>query len=746
MKKSHYTLLSILFIGMMSGCGSSSVTQERSNLQEPIIPTAQKMMRANWTGIAPVSEGFFITDDDNLLSFKINDESIANHEARSVTILIDTDNDPNTGYVHGHGLFHHIGAEYMVQNNQLYHYEGDGWHWTFVGEISRRDIAENELEFEFAQNMIHAGGIIRAVGILNDRNWDPLRVTPVATYRLGEVQVDPTPHGYSISDSDTAILFQIQSPRIAQGLMRTNAILIDADNNDQTGYRNPRWGNIGAEYLIDGNQLYAHTGQAGWHWNHIGTVQREVHDDRVNVSVDKNLLNLSNPIRTIAGILNNDWQVIERYDVAPYTLQHNGGENSGGDQVQPSALTFVDRGDMMTLTLQHEQLHVAPYRTDAIFIDADNNPQSGYTNPDYALGTMGAEYLISDHDVYEHNGGGWSWTLIGHVNPQERDRDITITVAKNMFQLSPTIRVMGSLINRDWHPYAPAQAQEVTLAVPEDVHLRVSHDLAFFWFRIESQNIPLDAEIHTEFYIDEDDNPNTGFSFNGIGAEYRIVDNQLFALHGDGEWGEPFNEQPSQITRNVATHQLTARVTRAQLSYTHRHIAVSARILDEDNDEIAVVDPQHYEVHATNDEITVSYRDPNFYIIQIHNEMIDPAHFGHDQHDGNVFSLHIAIDADNNHFTGNQMNGVGADYFMHTEPEMRHIYHFRGLDGADTWLDRWTLVDGGNPQITVSNGLVEVAIPRVSMQLGDHFTIACSLNDTKWHHFYWTNRYEFELQ
>ncbi len=749
MKKSLYALISISLIGMMSGCGSSSVSQGRSNLQEPIIPTAQKMTRANWTGVAPVSEGFFITNDDNLLSFKLQDASIASHDARAMTVLIDADNNPNTGYIHGHGAFHHIGAEYMVQNNQLYRYEGNGWHWTFIGEVSQRDTADDERELEFAQNMIHTGDTIRAVGILNGQNWDPIRVTDAVSYRLREEVANPTPNGYSVSDDATQLIFQIQSSSIAQGLMHTNSIFIDSDNSAQTGYHDPNWGNIGAEYLIEDDRLYEHIGDAGWHWRFLAQVERRVEGDSVQVRVNQDLLHLANRIQTVAGILNNDWQVIERYDVAPYTLEDHGEDGAGGEgggQTPDSRLNVTDHGDTLTLTLHNDQLHTAPYRTDAIFIDADHNPQSGYTNPDYSLGTMGAEYLITEHDVYEHNGGGWSWTLVGHVDPQESDSDITITIPKDMLHLSATIRVMGSLINQEWHPYAPAQVQDITLVTPDNAHLTVSHDLAFFWFTIADQNRQFNANTHTEFYIDEDDNPNTGVPFNGIGAEYRIVDNQAFALRGDGEWGEPFNDQPSQLVRTVQDHQITVRPTRAQMSYTHRHIAVSARVLDANNEEIFRVDPVHYEVRADNDEITLSYRDPAFYIVQIHNPMIDPAHFGQDPQDGNVWSLHVAIDADNNHFTGNQMNAVGADYFTHSLPTLQHTYHFRGLEGADSWIDRWDVVEGGDTHLEVQNGLVEVFIPRAAMQLGDHFTIASTLNNSEGRHFYWTNRYEFTLQ
>ncbi|RUM65619.1 MAG: hypothetical protein DSZ06_04715, partial [Sulfurospirillum sp.] len=98
MNKYNLVLLSLSLGLVLGGCGSSVDRDNITNLKEPIIPTVGKFTKANWTGVQPLAEDFFITDDGNLLSFKVADENIANGNVRAMGVFIDADNNPNTGY------------------------------------------------------------------------------------------------------------------------------------------------------------------------------------------------------------------------------------------------------------------------------------------------------------------------------------------------------------------------------------------------------------------------------------------------------------------------------------------------------------------------------------------------------------------------------------------------------------------------------------------------------------------------
>jgi len=66
-------------------------------------------------------------------------------------------------------------------------------------------------------------------------------------------------------------------------------------------------------------------------------------------------------------------------------------------------------------------------------------------------------------------------------------------------------------------------------------------------------------------------------------------------------------------------------------------------------------------------------------------------------------------------------------------------------DGQEhDWIDRMEIVDGGDTIVTAQEGMVEIRMPRSAMNLGHHFTVASTFND-RHGHFYWTNRYEFEI-
>jgi len=743
MNKKRNLLFTFLATLAITGCGGS-IQNDRSTLQEPTIPQATKVTRANWDGVEPIADNFFITDDGTLLSFKIADDAIANGNVRAVDVFIDADNNPNTGYVNGAGLWGHIGAEYLVENNNLYSYAGNGWHWNFVARISRTPMNGNEIELEFPRNLIHTTNTIRAIAGLQDNNWNNIRRTQVVSYTLQPEVVDNRPNRYSVDDNENDFLFRIQSPRVADGVVQTQDIFIDIDNNPNTGYSNPRWGDIGAEYLIEGGSLYSYGGQ-GWSWNFIANIQRDMHDDTITVTAPKNLFTLTSAqIRTVAGLSNQNWELVDRYDIAPYTIQN--GLN--GDAQADGTLNLTDSPNSITIAISNQNIADGNVQTQDIFIDSDNNPNTGYSNPRWNLGQMGADYLIEGNTIYAHNGGGWSWSRVGVVNRAVADDTITVTLDKHIVNLTPTIRVMATLNDHNWQPFVRFGAQSLSVALPATGNTIIRHDLSFFWFRIHSDNINFNDNMHTEFYIDADDNPNTGVRFNGIGAEYRIVDNQAFALRGNGEWGALFNGEASAVPLNITAHDIEVRTRRSQLLYTHRHIAVSGRVTDANGNELLVSNPTHYEVRADDDEITFSLEDPQFYIFRFHSPLIQMDHYSPNRAvDDFVHTLHFAIDADNNRFTGNQMNAVGADYWTRSDVRYQHTYHFIGIphDGQrHSWIDRWEVIDGGETTVFAQDGLVEIRMPRSAMNLSHHFTVASTFND-RHGHFYWTNRYEFEI-
>ncbi len=727
---------SLATVATLIGCGGSNVANERSSLSEPIVPLATKVTRADWTGVEPVANGFFITNDNSLLSFKIKDQHIADNSYHSEIILIDADHNAQTGY--HNQRWGDIGAEYLIEGNSLYSYTGtrEEWSWNFVARVSRRviDGQNDELEVEFPRSLIQTpDNQISAEAALTDENWATLTATDIVNYELtGDGVVE---NSFQLTDSEQQIDFTMQSAFITSADFRATAIFIDADNNPQTGYRNERWDNIGAEYLIIDGAVYSYGGE-GWSWNFLSNVQRDIQDTNAHIVVNKEGLTLGNTIRTVAGILDQNWQVMFRYDLSSATIT--------GNQPEPlPQATIQDSMSQMQIVLQSEEIANGNAALETIFIDTDNNPQTGYSNARLDYGAMGADYMIQGDIVYHYNGEGWSWSRIGNATVTRENDTMHIVFDKLPLHFGANIRLFPTLTDANWQTVTRYAEVDVTPMQPAE-GVTVRHDLNFFWFGMQNDNLTLNDTMQTEIYIDEDDNPNTGFEINGIGAEYRIVNDRAFALRGNGEWGDLLNGEDSAVVYQRGEHGVNVRTRRSQLRYTHRHIAVTGRVVDENNNEVFAFTPTHYVVQADNDEITLNLDNPDYYTFEFHSPLIQEAHFGHDAVDDLVTSLHLAIDLDNNRFTGNQMNAVGADYFTGSWSSHRELYHFIGTEGTHSWWERWETVDDSDTIVTVQDGLVTIAIPRSALPVSGPFTVASTFNDSHGH-FYWTNHYEFDL-
>ena len=321
-----YTLISVLASSFL-GCGSSQSDRSENGsdtLKEPTILQAHKIDRANWVGVAPLDNGFFVTNDGNLLSFKVADDSIANHQTRNIGIFIDIDDNVNTGYKRewlGHGT---IGSDYMIDNHRLYSYAGSGWNWNFISDISKVQISDNEIEFEVSQDILGQNRNIKTAAVLLDEHWNSVKKTSVINYELKGEHNNHFQHNYTVTDDEENIIFTIQSQNVSNGQMREESIFIDADGFDTTGYANPRWGNIGAEYLIGGDIVYIHTNtDRKWSWKRIGRATTNTNGNTLQVTVRKDLLNIPQKFRSIAGLVNREWKTIEKFDTTPYTNTHN---------------------------------------------------------------------------------------------------------------------------------------------------------------------------------------------------------------------------------------------------------------------------------------------------------------------------------------------------------------------------------------------------------------------------------------
>ena len=88
-----------------------------------------------------------------------------------------------------------------------------------------------------------------------------------------------------------------------------------------------------------------------------------------------------------------------------------------------------------------------------IFIDADNNPTTGYSRPSNK-DMKGAEYLIEDKTLFKRKKGvkGWSagWAKIGGVKIKRANDKTVITFSKSIMDLKDGASFQAFSLNSKW--------------------------------------------------------------------------------------------------------------------------------------------------------------------------------------------------------------------------------------------------------------------------------------------------------
>ena len=108
----------------------------------------------------------------------------------------------------------------------------------------------------------------------------------------------------TVEDRDDVITFFIETSMMPKHIQ----VLIDSDNESESGYKSNRWENSGIDYLIEDGRLYESTGTA-WGWRYIETVRFEKIDNNI-IKIDvpkRDISNLRNTINVGVNIFNESW-------------------------------------------------------------------------------------------------------------------------------------------------------------------------------------------------------------------------------------------------------------------------------------------------------------------------------------------------------------------------------------------------------------------------------------------------------
>lgn len=171
-------------------------------------------------------------------------------------VFLDTDKNATTGFaVQG------IGADYMIENDNLYKHSGVGTGWTFsLNGSSNMVKSVSSVKFTLARVSLGSPASINLIGNADNNAYSAIinqTITdPVATIAISNMVAsnDATNVSYSFSFSG------------APGFLR---VYIDTDKNAGTGFAVK---GIGADYMIENENLYKHSGVGtGWTFSSAGS-------------------------------------------------------------------------------------------------------------------------------------------------------------------------------------------------------------------------------------------------------------------------------------------------------------------------------------------------------------------------------------------------------------------------------------------------------------------------------------------
>ncbi len=325
--------------------------------------------------------------------------------------FIDTDKDASTGYQIGL-----IGADYVLEGNQIQRYTGSGsnWSWSLLGSAESQ-YQGNTAELALSLNQLGNPDSIRVAFTGDSSSYNGVGVD---LYPDGQnnsqsntrfFEYDITGGG---SDSNSRPVAYTQSVSVDSNYTVNITLLASDPNNDNLTYNivsNPSHGSLtgvapNLTYTPDNN----FTGQDSFTFN-VSDGSNLSANARVNINVSGAQNDVySNLVSSIDIDGNNE----EWSNLSTYT--QDGNDISGTNNVidWQRAATAHNGSNLYFMYESYNAINTDVNSGGFInwgwqtFIDTDSNENTGYK-----IGTVGADYVIEGAQVqhYVGDGSSWSW-------------------------------------------------------------------------------------------------------------------------------------------------------------------------------------------------------------------------------------------------------------------------------------------------------------------------------------------------
>ncbi|GIG00452.1 fibronectin type III domain-containing protein [Catellatospora citrea] len=325
--------------------------------------------------------------------------------------FLNTDNNPATGY-NATGWSNPSGADYMLENGNLYRHAGGGWAWTSLGAVTfvRNDTAV-EAAIPLSTLGLSPGGQLRAGYLKNNSATDRLPAAsgtfPVVTLLNG-----------SGGGGGAPVVSNVQYANVTS----TGATVTWTTDVASTSVVEYGTSTAYGSTATGASNVTSHAVTLS------GLSPGTAYQFRVRSVSAGGTTNSSNGMFTTASsgggypAITVDGSAGDWASVTPVL--------SGGTGVQSVSVT--NNGTTLYLCVKGTGLNVLGQ----FFLNTDDNTGTGYnaagwTNP------SGGDYMLENANLYDHGGSGWSWTPLGAMTFVRNDTVIEAAVPLSTLGLAP---------------------------------------------------------------------------------------------------------------------------------------------------------------------------------------------------------------------------------------------------------------------------------------------------------------------
>ncbi|MBD2872975.1 DUF4832 domain-containing protein, partial [Paenibacillus arenilitoris] len=524
-----------------------------------------------------------VTQNDNYLYLYISGTDITSNYA----FYLDSDDDPLTG-TNISNWRNSTGIDFKIFNGMLYKFSDGSW----ISEgMVVLDQTNNFIEvaipkhkiISMQSNRINVSFVMDNNFYLPNHGLDMVNVDIEKEQKIISdfpIIIDGTANDWSNivpiakSDNDQSYMSAFINNDNLNVLYKgelsvNNEFLIDTDNSPESGLVSAKWPLFGADVLIRDGSIYRwHAGDWIDTLSQLSYIQSGSGSNGViefSVSIGELMSSSHSAIRLVYSSDSISLPGESKFPARVYSvLPHINVDGSYSDW---SILEPIAYGNSVVQSVyafsKNQILFIHGVGSDFsqetnIYINSDNNSNTGYQNGYY--NASGADYLIQDSRVYRSTGSDWGWERIGNAS-----RIVSNFDNNQLFELS--VDISGWDVNGDIklsigveENYAPVdgidfkyinyQSEIPNISIDgEDLDWQNIRPLVEVdqysteLFAVQDQNRLYtlikgqDLDTRNLYYIDSDNNPETGYQSSlwiDAGADYKVEYNNLYQYVEEG--------------------------------------------------------------------------------------------------------------------------------------------------------------------------------------------------------------------